>query len=632
MFPKKSYIIFILLLFSISGFTQNNKITKLANSIVDSVSSDYDRAKSIYTWICSNIKYDVEKYTKLDLEPQSAEETLKKKKGIGQDFAELMKSMCRSVNIEAYTVNGYSKGYNHYDEMPFLRANHVWNILHVGSEWIVVDPTWGAGYLISKPKLLTKPLYALTRKAYTNNKLLFVQKTSESFFDIPADSLASTNYPLDPNWFLSGSAVSFYQFAGDTGKKNISLPNYRDHIEEIRRLNEEHQFIEEGIYSNKLNRYNKFDIAMGYLYRAKFHNIDKTLGEDNLDQFENYNKDFEVISSSITKHREINDSIYRARLSSLKNLAYKHRRFTSRIKAKTKSAKKAKKSRQKNFSGKSSSYNKKLSSFVLDIGRAELKKLVPVNAPETVIKDSSTIKELMDKIKVFELQEPQFQSRLDSLRASVENRLLLDKKLSDSIVTKNSRLNKTIVSLQKVVLTDNEQEIREYVDSITSMYSDITEMLDIKKNSKKDVENNGKQYYSTLSELKKMLKDEFALYKKLYVASKHNRVFADQNNNAVERLIQSNKDATEFTYLLTSHHMGYQNIDKQNLDALKEQKKNITKEYKFFVAWHNKVYNEEKKRFEYEKEIIREISSIAKRKKKKVELKLNKYYASTEEE
>lgn len=594
-------------------------------TLIDTLDSEYKQTQEIYNWISSNIKYDVKKYKKFDNSLISAPELLDKRKGTCSDYANLFKEMCESVGIEAYSIHGYSKGYSYYAGMPFLRGNHTWNVIRADTGWVICDPTWGSGYMTHKPGFWKKFIYMTTGTAFTNNKTVFEQKIRNNYFDISKEDITKTHYPLDPKWLFSKYPVSFGYYNGDSTDKNFDLPYYSERIEEIRGKSENQQLKVEGTNALKYNPLNHFNIAHGYLKTASLYNIERDINKDNLWQFEKYQAEFNLIYESISKHKVITDSVYRSRFRSLKNLASDQKRLTNKIISKTKSAKKSFQSKQKQITGKSSSYDKKLGGYIVNIGRSELKYLNPDGLYTETNIDSATLNELKNEISILEEEETFYNLTLDSLLSEVGFKIIEDSYLDDSIITKNTIFNKDVVSLENMILTGNEVTIRYYVDSLKSVYSEIVIFLNNKKNSKKEVEATGRLHYSSSAELQKNLKQQVTLLNKAARASNYNNEILKSNNLAVKRLINSYNNSIEFTRILQRHNNSQKDIRKQNLEALKEQRKNIKKEYKFFLAWYNHIYKSEKAKYENEKIVMKAIQSISQKNRKLVEMKIKKY-------
>lgn len=93
--------------------------------------TDKEKAKVAYTWILNNITYDYDcnpfyQYSNID-------KTLRTKKGICYDIANLFTSICRSQNIPCYSVDGYRK-----DDYQY---KHTWNRVCIDGTWYNVDIT-----------------------------------------------------------------------------------------------------------------------------------------------------------------------------------------------------------------------------------------------------------------------------------------------------------------------------------------------------------------------------------------------------------------------------------------------------------------------------------------------------------
>lgn len=117
-------------------------IAKLAKDLTRGKKNDRAKAKAIYEYVAKTVKYDVQKLEndafKLD---DSALKTLETEKGVCQDYAFLTVAMLRSIGVEARYIGGMAhSGFS-------FPQRHAWVEAKVGDEWLVMDPTWGAGYV-----------------------------------------------------------------------------------------------------------------------------------------------------------------------------------------------------------------------------------------------------------------------------------------------------------------------------------------------------------------------------------------------------------------------------------------------------------------------------------------------------
>ena len=113
-----------------------NHIKSLINS-----QSDLEKAKAIYEYTAKTVAYDVDKLNNSTFEwDDSALKTLQLKKGVCQDYAYLAAALLRASNIEARFIAGKAgEGAS--------KENHAWIEAKINDEWIIMDPTWGSGYI-----------------------------------------------------------------------------------------------------------------------------------------------------------------------------------------------------------------------------------------------------------------------------------------------------------------------------------------------------------------------------------------------------------------------------------------------------------------------------------------------------
>ena len=116
------------------------EIIALANELTKDKQTEREKAKAIYEYTAKNIAYNVTKYKNDEFSwDDSALKTLELKSGVCQDYAYLAIALLRASEMEARYVAGYAgTGFN--------RDRHAWVETKVDDEWLVMDPTWGAGY------------------------------------------------------------------------------------------------------------------------------------------------------------------------------------------------------------------------------------------------------------------------------------------------------------------------------------------------------------------------------------------------------------------------------------------------------------------------------------------------------
>lgn len=149
------------------GIESNSaEIVNLAGEITKGISGDYEKLRAIHDWVSKNIKYDTDKYRKNRIyEIPGSVETLRSRKGLCRDYANLTTALLRAAGIEARTVIGQAKAEGKW-------VGHAWTEAKIADRWVSLDTTWDAGSV---------------------KKGRFVSRFSLQYFDKPAAKLAETH-------------------------------------------------------------------------------------------------------------------------------------------------------------------------------------------------------------------------------------------------------------------------------------------------------------------------------------------------------------------------------------------------------------------------------------------------------
>jgi len=141
------------------NWNENMKAIKLAEKLTENSKSDEEKLKIIHEFIISNIVYDDEKINTIssDYVP-NIDAILESSKGICYDYAVMLATMLRSVDIPTKLVNGYKNDIDSY---------HAWNQVFLDGKWVNIDTTYDAYY---KQYNIDKPLIK-HEKDYTIKKI-----------------------------------------------------------------------------------------------------------------------------------------------------------------------------------------------------------------------------------------------------------------------------------------------------------------------------------------------------------------------------------------------------------------------------------------------------------------------------
>jgi hypothetical protein len=183
---------------------------KLSHRISKDFPSDSAKARAIYSWIAKHVSYDIKKYDLIkkrkyvdrlarQIRPFSAEtysnkaalRTIRLKKGICADYANLYKRVCLLSGLHCEAVNGFGK--TSRDDIGKLpqKMDHAWNAVRINDDWKLVDATWGAGFVDMK-------------------KSKFVRRFSDNFFFTSPGLFALNHFPREKKWLMTSMSDSAF--------------------------------------------------------------------------------------------------------------------------------------------------------------------------------------------------------------------------------------------------------------------------------------------------------------------------------------------------------------------------------------------------------------------------------------
>ena len=258
-------VLSIALMMSVTLSAQT-KFKKFVYSVADTNQSERAQVESVYNWMINNISYDT-KQLKKGLHEYTPEQTLKRKKAVCYGYSDLFAEMCDVLDIEAYIINGYCKGFGYVDQDYFTRSNHSWNIVYADKEWIWLDATWGAGGLYYDYSIYSKIMKKLDSDKGLQTKIKFQPEPTDEYYNIPAEKLLKTHFPIDSKWQFNDYPLPYKTFAFNE-KDTLVYINYNRDLKEVRNHGVINQQIKDALNSPRYNPDNKFDIANAYYKMA----------------------------------------------------------------------------------------------------------------------------------------------------------------------------------------------------------------------------------------------------------------------------------------------------------------------------------------------------------------------------
>lgn len=162
-------------------------LPRLTAYLIAEADNDFEKARAIYSWIVSNISYD-HKVIEDNIRRinKNIRDILIRRKAICMGYADLFKAMAQLAELEAATVDGYSKG-TATSKADLNEPDHSWNAVKLEGNWYLLDATWGSSL-------------ALNDQAYTT--------INEDFFLSEPGQFLKTHLPIAPFWQLLDCPIS----------------------------------------------------------------------------------------------------------------------------------------------------------------------------------------------------------------------------------------------------------------------------------------------------------------------------------------------------------------------------------------------------------------------------------------
>jgi hypothetical protein len=183
----------------------------LADKLTQPLSTDVEKFRAIYRWVCDNIETDYAFYQKnsarrekLKNQPGELQQWNQKSvpgffrtlvqehKTICSGYAYLVRQLCFHAGIDCKIIDGYGRTVDANVGGEGV-ANHSWNAVRLNNQWYLADPTWSSG-------------------AVDPQQRKFIRQFSEAYFLTPPSLFVRNHYPLDTTWLLLDHKPTLTQF------------------------------------------------------------------------------------------------------------------------------------------------------------------------------------------------------------------------------------------------------------------------------------------------------------------------------------------------------------------------------------------------------------------------------------
>ena len=117
------------------GSEQYELIKPVVDAVTEGLTTDYDKARAIYTWVADNIYYDMpafrEGYNKDAADPVMV---MKTKRAVCAGYSQVLSIMFHMAGMPCIYTTGDCSG-----------IGHAWNLACIDGVWCFIDSTWGSG-------------------------------------------------------------------------------------------------------------------------------------------------------------------------------------------------------------------------------------------------------------------------------------------------------------------------------------------------------------------------------------------------------------------------------------------------------------------------------------------------------
>ena len=187
-------------------FPKDRNIRNLALTLSEGCTTEKEKVRAYFVWICENIKYDIKTFEngkEMDPEKRKAlndpENVLKNRKGVCEGYSNLFVALCGEVNIKALKVAGLSKN----TAGKVSRGGHAWCMVRTDGQWGLTDPTWGAGDV------------DLDAGKYE-------KRFKERYFLSTPEAMILEHYPLDPLFQMLPNPLTLEEFKQNDIKSTLA--------------------------------------------------------------------------------------------------------------------------------------------------------------------------------------------------------------------------------------------------------------------------------------------------------------------------------------------------------------------------------------------------------------------------
>ena len=167
----------------------------LANYLKKPAKNDVEKARLIYTWIATHIRYDDEAFNAGKKNDESVKNVLARRTALCEGFATLFLELGLQMNLKVEKISGHAKGYGFQTGEKFSSIDHSWNAVKIGRGWRLIDVTWGGSY-----------------GETTDKGLKSTMKFDPYWFNVRPDAFIFSHFPQNNSWQLIPEIITLKEY------------------------------------------------------------------------------------------------------------------------------------------------------------------------------------------------------------------------------------------------------------------------------------------------------------------------------------------------------------------------------------------------------------------------------------
>jgi hypothetical protein len=174
-------------------YSRDNAV--LAKYLAKLAKSDLEKARLIFSWIATHIRYDDEGFNTGEYKNESADSVLSRQTAVCEGFSSLFQELGLLMGLEVKKISGYAKGYGYQSGDKFSDADHAWNAVKIDDTWQLIDVTWGS-----------------SESDTTDKGLKSRMRFDPYWFCVQPDAFIFSHLPENKDWQLISQTISLKQY------------------------------------------------------------------------------------------------------------------------------------------------------------------------------------------------------------------------------------------------------------------------------------------------------------------------------------------------------------------------------------------------------------------------------------